>query len=152
MMLALPNIVLREAPTSHHNHFSPIETILDWPMGMSAGFALFTNDKVNAQFKKVIDAWHGFLATSESLYNQRGRGRLVFSQSAESDAQLYRDVRLRPKRNHILGTSPGTSYSRARSALGCAQSLLPTTRGSRTRASQRCTLSRGTSTSAMRSG
>ncbi|KAI0767673.1 phosphatidylserine decarboxylase-like protein [Fomes fomentarius] len=68
MMLALLNVVLREAPTFHHNHFSPIETILDWPMGTSAGFAMFTNDKVNAQFKIVIDAWHGFLATSESLY------------------------------------------------------------------------------------
>jgi len=35
----------------------PINARLDWAMGTEGGFAAFLNDKLNAQFKKVLDHW-----------------------------------------------------------------------------------------------
>jgi phosphatidylserine decarboxylase len=45
----------------------PINAILNWPMATTAGFAAFLNDKVNAQFKKILNEWARFLASKDSL-------------------------------------------------------------------------------------
>lgn len=46
----------------------PINAILDWPMGTASGFAAFLNDKVNAQFKKILNEWGKFLTSKDSAY------------------------------------------------------------------------------------
>lgn len=45
----------------------PINAILNWPMATTAGFAAFLNDKVNAQFKKILNEWAKFLGSKDSL-------------------------------------------------------------------------------------
>ncbi len=46
----------------------PINAILDWPMGTIGGFAAFINDRINKQFKKVLNRWGEFLMSKESRY------------------------------------------------------------------------------------
>lgn len=46
----------------------PLNAIIDWPMGTPSGFAAFLNDKVNAQVRKMLNAWAEFLGSSESTY------------------------------------------------------------------------------------
>jgi phosphatidylserine decarboxylase len=45
---------------------TPINAVLDWPMGTKAGFAAFLKDNVNNQFKKMLNYWAQFLLTPES--------------------------------------------------------------------------------------
>ncbi|KAJ1303016.1 hypothetical protein OPQ81_011217 [Rhizoctonia solani] len=44
----------------------PINAILDWPMGTDAGVATFLVPSVNAQFKKMFDAWAEYLSSPAS--------------------------------------------------------------------------------------
>jgi phosphatidylserine decarboxylase len=69
-MLALINAVLTTAPSFNKTDLVgfPINAILDWPMGTEGGFAAFLNPKVNAQFKKVLNAWATFLNSADSCY------------------------------------------------------------------------------------
>ncbi len=69
-MLALINTVLTTAPTFNTTGLVgfPINAILDWPMGTPAGFTAFLNDKVNAQFKKILNTWATFLSSPDSRY------------------------------------------------------------------------------------
>lgn len=74
-MLRVMNIILKTAPEflEIDGHPAgligfPINAILDWPMGTSAGYAAFINEKVNAQLKKVLDRWGEFLKSTDSAY------------------------------------------------------------------------------------
>jgi phosphatidylserine decarboxylase len=69
-MLLLINAILTTAPEYNTTGLVgfPINAILDWPMGTGSGFAAFTNDKVNAQLKKVLNAWGEFLSSKDSCY------------------------------------------------------------------------------------
>ena len=40
----------------------------DWSMGTAAGHTAFLNERVNAAFKEVLNAWGRFLSSSESTY------------------------------------------------------------------------------------
>lgn len=40
---------------------TPINAILDWPMGTKAGFAAFLRDDVNACFEKILKYWADYL-------------------------------------------------------------------------------------------
>ena len=42
---------------------TPINAILDWPMGTKAGFAAFVRDDVNHVFRKILQYWGWFLRT-----------------------------------------------------------------------------------------
>jgi phosphatidylserine decarboxylase len=46
----------------------PINAILDWSMGTVSGYAAFLNEKVNTQFKRVLNEWAKFLDSSDSAY------------------------------------------------------------------------------------
>lgn len=46
----------------------PINAVLAWCMGTSAGFAFFLNDQVNRCFKAILDRWCEFLNSDASLY------------------------------------------------------------------------------------
>jgi len=69
-MLTLFNKIITEAPDYEENDLVgfPINAILDWPMGTTAGFTAFINPKVNTQFKEMFDAWTIFLTSPESRY------------------------------------------------------------------------------------
>ena len=44
----------------------PLNALLDWPMCMPAGFALFRSPVLNAQLKKVLNFWCDFLNSPDS--------------------------------------------------------------------------------------
>ncbi len=69
-MLQLLNTIMTHAPEFDRTGLvgCPINTILDWSMGTAAGMAAFLNERVNAELKKVLNAWGRFLSSSESTY------------------------------------------------------------------------------------
>jgi phosphatidylserine decarboxylase len=79
-MLKLFNRVMTHAP--HYDDTAlvgfPINAILDRAMGTHAGSAAFLNDRVNRQFKKLLNEWGMFLksADSASVLNDTDSGWL----------------------------------------------------------------------------
>jgi phosphatidylserine decarboxylase len=69
-MLQLLNTIMTLAPEFNESGLvgCPINTIFDWSMGTTAGFAAFLNERVNAQLKKILDAWGRFLSSTDSTY------------------------------------------------------------------------------------
>src|SRR5579872_2535891 len=69
-MLRLLNTIITHAPEFDQTGLvgCPINTILDWPMGTTAGMAAFLDERVNAQLKKVLNAWGNFLRSEDSAY------------------------------------------------------------------------------------
>ena len=68
--LQLLNAIMTKSPTYNDTGCVgfPINAILDWSMGTEGGFAAFLNDKLNAQFKDVLNHWGTFLKSPESNY------------------------------------------------------------------------------------
>ena len=69
-MLELFNAIMTRAPEFNESGLVgfPINAIIDWPMGTPSGFAAFLNEKVNAQFRKMLAEWARFLNSSASTY------------------------------------------------------------------------------------
>ena len=44
----------------------PLNAVLDWPMCMPSGYALFRDPALNAQLKRVLNCWCGFLSGPHS--------------------------------------------------------------------------------------
>ncbi|SDR54127.1 phosphatidylserine decarboxylase [Paraburkholderia fungorum] len=44
----------------------PLNALLDWPMCMPSGYALFRDPALNAQLKRVLNCWCGFLSGPHS--------------------------------------------------------------------------------------
>ncbi|WWC92078.1 phosphatidylserine decarboxylase [Kwoniella dendrophila CBS 6074] len=44
----------------------PVNALLDWPMGTSAGFTVFQDPLVNDYIKKILDVWGKYLTSPES--------------------------------------------------------------------------------------
>jgi phosphatidylserine decarboxylase len=67
-MLRLFNYVLTHAPEYNDTGLVgfPINAILDWAMGTHAGFAAFLNQRVNRQFKALLNEWGQFLRSGDS--------------------------------------------------------------------------------------
>jgi len=67
-MLQLLNTQMTHAPEFDQTGLvgCPINTIFDWSMGTAAGMAAFLNERVNAELKKVLNAWGRFLGSSDS--------------------------------------------------------------------------------------
>ncbi|WVR08406.1 phosphatidylserine decarboxylase [Kwoniella sp. DSM 27419] len=71
-LLQLMNHVITTAPkwTDAGNKVGmvgvPVQALLDWPMGTSAGFTVFQDPQVNKMLKKVLDVWGEFLTSPES--------------------------------------------------------------------------------------
>jgi phosphatidylserine decarboxylase len=67
-MLQLLNTIMTHAPEFDQTGLvgCPINTIFDWSMGTAAGMAAFLNERVNAQLKRVLNAWGRFLSSSDS--------------------------------------------------------------------------------------
>lgn len=69
-MLQLLNTIMTHAPEFNESGLvgCPINTVLDWSMGTAAGFTAFLNERVNAELKKILNAWGRFLSSSDSTY------------------------------------------------------------------------------------
>ncbi|WP_426518920.1 phosphatidylserine decarboxylase family protein [Diaminobutyricibacter sp. McL0618] len=69
-LLRLINDVLTLAPEFSEGSMitTPLAGILDWTMGTTAGFAAYRDPRINTMLKKVLDAWHQFLTSRDSLY------------------------------------------------------------------------------------
>lgn len=71
-LLQLLNHVLTTAPKwTDAGHSTglvgvPVNALLDWPMGTTAGFTVFQDPKVNAQMKKILNVWGDFLSSPDS--------------------------------------------------------------------------------------
>jgi phosphatidylserine decarboxylase len=70
LMLRLFNVIMTHAPEFNKTGLVgfPINAILDWPMGTEGGFAAFLNEKINAQFRAMLNEWARFLGSKDSLY------------------------------------------------------------------------------------
>ena len=68
-MLQLMNALLTHAPEFDKTALvgCPLNAILDWSMGTSAGFAAFRYPPVNAMLKKIMGVWCAFLNSEASL-------------------------------------------------------------------------------------
>lgn len=69
-MLLLLNAIMTKAPEFNTTGLVgfPINAILDWSMGTTAGFAAFLNERVNRQLKQVLNEWAIFLGSPDSRY------------------------------------------------------------------------------------
>jgi len=67
-MLLLMNRLMTKAPEFNTTGLVgfPINAILDWSMGTTAGYAAFMNEKVNRQLKKILNEWGIFLRSADS--------------------------------------------------------------------------------------
>lgn len=70
VLLQLINRIMTKAPEFNKTVMvgCPINAILDWSMGTTAGFAAFLDPKVNRQLKKILNTWGSFLASEDSRY------------------------------------------------------------------------------------
>ncbi|KAF8725250.1 Phophatidylserine decarboxylase, partial [Rhizoctonia solani] len=67
MLKAFDYIITHSIPYEDHAFVGfPINAILNWPMGTEAGQTVFLDPAVNAQFKKMFDAWSEFLSSPDS--------------------------------------------------------------------------------------
>ncbi|KQR51787.1 hypothetical protein ASF88_09225 [Leifsonia sp. Leaf336] len=69
-LLRLIDDVLTTAPEFSEGGMvtTPLAGILDWTMATTSGMAAYRHPAVNAMLKKVLDAWHAYLDSSDSLY------------------------------------------------------------------------------------
>jgi phosphatidylserine decarboxylase len=68
-LLRLINEVLTMAPEFGEQAVTlPLNAILDWTMGTTAGFAAYRDPRFNAMLKKVLDVWCEFLSSEDSRY------------------------------------------------------------------------------------
>lgn len=69
-MIELINEILTTAPEYNDTELVgfPINTILNWTMGVPAGAEAFRNEKVNAMFRKILAVWTKFLDSPASTY------------------------------------------------------------------------------------
>ncbi len=69
-MLNLMNALLTYVPEFEDSAYvgCPLDAILDWCMGTSAGFAAFRHPSVNAMLKKIIAVWCEYLNSEASLH------------------------------------------------------------------------------------
>lgn len=77
-MLCLINNAMDRAPLYEENDLVgfPINSIVNWTMGVPAGFAAYRNDKVNVVFRKILDEYGTYLNSPASLsvFNDRPDG------------------------------------------------------------------------------
>ncbi len=100
-MIHLINNVLDKAPKFSENDLVgfPINAILDWTMGMSAGFAVFRDDKLNKMFQKILNEYGAFLSSKKSLEVLNDTPTGWMSQSAQEQLNMQ-DYQYDPNAPH----------------------------------------------------
>lgn len=69
-LLAMMNEVLTMAPQFDEQAMvmTPLNAVLDWTIGTSAGFAAYRHPSINEALRKILHAWGEFLDSPDSLY------------------------------------------------------------------------------------
>jgi phosphatidylserine decarboxylase len=103
-MLKLLNTIIFHAPEFEQTGLvgCPINAILDWSMGTAAGMAAFLNARVNAQLKKVLNAWAGFLGSPDSadVLNEHPRTGWFGADARKAMPNFEREFVCDPQRPH----------------------------------------------------
>ncbi len=73
-MIELINKAIQKSPEYNDTELVgfPINAILDWAMGTSAGYAVFRLEQVNEIFREILDEYGKFLSSSKSLESIKG--------------------------------------------------------------------------------
>ena len=69
-LLLVINRIIQRAPEFNTTGLvgTPLNAVLDYPMGTRAGYVLFNNPKVNEKFKGILDYWGHYLQSEDSTY------------------------------------------------------------------------------------
>lgn len=69
-LLLVLNRLIQRAPKFNTTGLvdTPINAVLDYPMGTRAGYVLFNDPRVNAKIKNILDYWGRYLQSEESSY------------------------------------------------------------------------------------
>lgn len=69
-LLLVLNRLIQRAPKFNTTGLvdTPINAVLDYPMGTRAGYVLFNDPRVNAKMKNILDYWGRYLQSEESSY------------------------------------------------------------------------------------
>ena len=69
-LLLVLNRLIQRAPEFNTTGLvdTPINAVLDYPMGTRAGYVLFNDPRVNAKIKNILDYWGRYLQSEESSY------------------------------------------------------------------------------------
>jgi phosphatidylserine decarboxylase len=103
-MLQLLNTIMTHAPEFDETGLvgCPINTIFDWSMGTAAGMAAFLNERVNAQLKRVLNAWARFLSSTDSTYvlNEHPRTGWFGADALKAMPNFEREFVCHPREPH----------------------------------------------------
>ena len=69
-LLLVLNRIIQRAPEFNTTGLvgTPINAVLDYPMGTRAGYVLFNDPRVNAKMKGILDYWGHYLQSTASSY------------------------------------------------------------------------------------
>lgn len=69
-LLLVLNRIIQRAPEFNTTGLvgTPINAVLDYPMGTKAGYVVFNNPKVNEKMKGILDYWGKYLQSPDSSY------------------------------------------------------------------------------------
>lgn len=69
-LLLVLNRLIQRAPKFNTTGLvdTPINAVLDYPMGTRAGYVLFNDPRVNAKMKNILDYWGRYLQSEDSSY------------------------------------------------------------------------------------
>lgn len=69
-LLLVLNRLIQRAPEFNATGLvgTPINAVLDYPMGTRAGYVLFNDPRVNAKMKNILDYWGRYLQSEDSSY------------------------------------------------------------------------------------
>ncbi len=112
-MLLVINEVIGRAPEYNETGLvgCPLNAVLDWCMGTTAGFAAFRHEPINAMIRKILGAWCEFLSSPKSLYviNDSPRG---WKCAAARKATRIEDFQYKPREKHWGFTSWNDYFTR----------------------------------------
>ena len=99
-LLLVLNRIIQRAPEFNKTGLvgTPINAVLDYPMGTKAGYVLFNNPKVNKIFKSILDYWGHYLQSDASAYvlNTTDKGWLnpyaLSEMAKEADGNNFMDL------------------------------------------------------------
>ncbi len=113
-LMAMIDEAITTAPPFDTNHLvgCPINALLDWPMCMPSGFALFRSPALNAEIRNVLDHWSRFLSGPESrTYLTEDDPEGWFSKTASKKVNMS-DFECHPALPHYGFTSWNDFFTR----------------------------------------
>ncbi|MBW8038144.1 phosphatidylserine decarboxylase family protein [Lactobacillus helveticus] len=99
-LLLVLNRLIQRAPEFNTTGLvgTPINAVLDYPMGTRAGYVLFNDPRVNAKMKGILDYWGRYLQSEDSSYvlNTSDKGWLssyaLNEMAKEADGDNFLDL------------------------------------------------------------